>query len=233
MYYSADNEKLLKWYQVEMMQFVQYAPQRNGIDVLPIKVGLMSQADADYWHKYVQPDIRNLAASGAPDAQWNWSSMRRWLPLVELLRSRRAPAFTVWAEGSNNRAVPISMILLSEGYSALDDDSKQCVYIWFMGAAPEATMRQRFGMQIIPKLGRVLIDIAVTQSHNLGYGGRIGLHAAPAGGQKLVDMYRNFGLNLLPSSARLPAYIRSNDGRYFYLNELQAGKWSNSLNSYR
>ena len=73
-------------------------------------------------------------------------------------RDRRAPAYTVWAEGANGTAVPIAMILLSEGYSALHDGSKRSVYIWFMAAAPEASLSRR-GVPMVPKLGRVLVDI--------------------------------------------------------------------------
>jgi len=211
------------------MQFVQYAPERGGPGSLPIKIALMSQADADFWHRFVQPDVASL--NGA-DAKWNWSSMRRWLPVVELARGRRAPAYTVWAEGANNAAVPIAMTLLSEGYSALHDGSKRSIYVWFMAAAPEPTLL-RYGVPMVPKLGRVLVDIAVTHSHNCGYGGCIGLHAAPAGGQKLLDIYGVMGLMPLPAAAGMPAYLRINDGRYFYLNEPEAQKWSNSLSPYR
>lgn len=189
----------------------------------------MSQGDADYWHRSIQPDATTL---GGPDAGWDWPGMRRWLPVVEFARGRRAPAFTVWAQAQDGQAVPIAMTLLSEGYAALHDAAKRSVYLWFMAAAPEEAMR-RHGLPIVPRLGRVLVDIAVTHSHNCGYGGCIGLHAAPAGGQKLFDMYRNVGLSLLSGSAALPGYLRNNDGRYFYLDELQAQKWSNSLNSYR
>src|SRR5262245_23567760 len=130
------------------MDFVQYAPERGGPGELPVKIVLMTQADADYWHATIQPDV---APAGQADAKWNWSAMRRWLPLLEAARSRQAPAFTVFAEGMGGDAAPVGMVLLSEGYPALHDGSKRAVFIWFMAAAPELSMR-RLGVSMVPKL---------------------------------------------------------------------------------
>jgi len=212
------------------MIFLTQAPARDiSASAVAIKIALMSIADAQLWHHKIQPAATKANGS---DRKWNWPSMRRWLPLSEIAFGRRAPAYTVWAEATNNKAVPVGMVLLSEGYASLDGSSKKSVYMWFMSAAPDSVMREN-GLSVIPKLGRVLIDIGVTHSHNCGYGGRIGLHAAPEGGDKLFAFYKHIGMSLLPGSAILPKLSRINDGRYFYFDALQAKKWSDSLNSYR
>ncbi len=57
-------------------------------------------------------------------------------------------------------------------------------------------------------------------SFHQGLRGLIGLHAAAAGGEGLLDLYRRCGLLQLPQSAALPPAIRrDNDGRFFYADE--------------
>jgi hypothetical protein len=46
-------------------------------------------------------------------------------------------------------------------------------------------------------LGATLIDCPIVLSLNAGLDGRIGLHAARAGGQRLLDFYRKLKLRLL------------------------------------
>ena len=211
------------------MKFLTQAPARDGLAQVAIKITSMSIADARLWHQLIQPAS---AEAGDADQNWNWPSMRRWLPLTEIALGRRAPAFSVWVESVNGEAIPAGMILLCEGYPSLDNSGAQSIYIWFMAAAPESALLAN-GIKAIPKLGRVLIDIGVTHSHNCGYHGRIGLHASPQGGDKLLSFYRNAGFTLLPVEAKLPRESRTNDGRYLYFDEHQAKKWSNSLNSCR
>ena len=71
-----------------------------------------------------------------------------------------------------------------------------------------------------PALGRVLLDNAIVLSQSAGLGGRMGLHAAAAGGSALLKMYTGCGLTALPAGATLPAGVkRKNDGRFFYADE--------------
>ena len=74
-----------------------------------------------------------------------------------------------------------------------------------------------------PALGRVLLDNAIVLSQNASWGGRIGLHAAAAGGKALLNVYSACGLNRLAATAKLPATVRGkNDGRFFLADELRA-----------
>jgi hypothetical protein len=85
-----------------------------------------------------------------------------------------------------------------------------------------------------PALGRVLIDNAIVLSQNAGLGGRIGLLAAVAGGDKLLALYERCGLLRLPVTARLPPANRQpNDGRFFYLNEPAAETLAAALDASR
>jgi hypothetical protein len=63
----------------------------------------------------------------------------------------------------------------------------------------------------------LLLDNAIVLSQNAGLGGRIGLHAATAGGDGLLAVYGRCGLLRLPATRPLPPLIRrANDGRFFY-----------------
>jgi hypothetical protein len=85
------------------------------------------------------------------------------------------------------------------------------------------------------------MDVALTESYNRRLTGRLGLHAAPRGGDKLLNWYESpggGGMKRLPPTSALPAGARSaigrvklmirgnlrtrNDGRYFYHDETSA-----------
>lgn len=60
-------------------------------------------------------------------------------------------------------------------------------------------------------------------SQNAGLRGRIGLHAAVAGGTSLLSVYVACGLVNLPVSAESPVGVnRKNDGRFFFADETHA-----------
>jgi hypothetical protein len=73
---------------------------------------------------------------------------------------------------------------------------KHLVYIDFLATAPW----NRYSMQDIPDykgVGSAMLDYAIWRSLELGYGGRIGLHALPdAEGFYLKRNLTNFGVDL-------------------------------------
>jgi hypothetical protein len=74
-----------------------------------------------------------------------------------------------------------------------------------------------------PALARILLDDAIVLSQNTGLDGRVGLHAAAAGGKALLKVYERCGLANLSPEAALPAYVRrKNDGRFLYADERRA-----------
>jgi hypothetical protein len=86
-----------------------------------------------------------------------------------------------------------------------------------MCAADGEVLKANFGMSNPPRLARVLLDSAIVLSQNAGLAGRIGLHAAPAGGTSLLKVYDKCGLINLSAKAPLPPHVRhKNDGRFFY-----------------
>jgi hypothetical protein len=81
------------------------------------------------------------------------------------------------------------MSILIEEYAYLDVARDVAAHsLWFISAADPAVLTEQFGMSNPPVLGRVLIDNAIVLSQNAGLGGRIGLHAAVAGGEALLAM---------------------------------------------
>lgn len=91
-----------------------------------------------------------------------------------------------------------------------------------------------FGMSDPPALARAFIDNAIILSQNLSLDGRIGLHAAAAGGGALLKVYSNCGLRQLASAAILPTGVkRKNDGRFFYADETTAEMLAQTLDPSR
>ena len=89
-------------------------------------------------------------------------------------------------------------------------------------AAPDV-LKSDFGMSQPPALGRLHLDNSIVLSQNSSLGGRIGLHAAAAGGETLLKVYAGCGLTKLPASSALPpAILRQNDERFFLTDEAQA-----------
>lgn len=81
-----------------------------------------------------------------------------------------------------------------------------------------------------PALGAILLDNSMVLSKNAQLEGRIGLHAAAAGGSALLTFYRSRGLLPLPTQATLPKAVkRSNDGRFFFTDKPTAAALLNAL----
>jgi hypothetical protein len=116
------------------------------------------------------------------------------------------------------------MSMLIEGYPYLDaTKAADSYFVWFISSADPEILKRDFQMSHPPALGRALLDNAIVLSQRAGSAGRIGLHAAPAGGRALVQLYENCGLVLLPRGAPLPPAVRGkNDGRFLYADEDQA-----------
>jgi hypothetical protein len=84
------------------------------------------------------------------------------------------------------------MSMLIEGYPYLDaTKDADSYFVWFVSSADPDILKKDFQMSHPPALGRALLDNAIVLSQHAGSAGRIGLHAAPAGGQALVQLYEN------------------------------------------
>jgi hypothetical protein len=198
---------------------------------VPIRVALMQKEDANFWHGRVQPFVRASAEIRA-DKKWDWRIFRRVLPLSQWIQRRRCLALTTFAENANGDAVPIAMHLLIERYAHLPDHTQSATFVWFLCVMPKEAYSE-FSIGGTPSMGRICVDIALTASNYLGNFGRIGLHAAPAGGDRLKGFYKNHCKLLnLDGSSPLPA-LHANDGGFFYTERELADRLLKDLDHLR
>jgi hypothetical protein len=208
---------------VSRRRFVRSAPsradKRRSVD---LRVTRMTARDAAWWDTRV--GSKHLRMSGRPDRYWPWSIFLPMCHLIELAQQRYCRALVIWARADNGLFVRAGMSMLIEGYPYLDATTDADSYfVWFISSADPDILKRDFQMSHPPALGRVLLDNAIVLSQHAGSAGRIGLHAAPAGGEGLVQLYGNCGLVLLPREAPLPLGVRGkNDGRFLYADEHQA-----------
>jgi hypothetical protein len=140
-----------------------------------------------------------------------------------------------WARADNGRFLQTGMSILIENYPHLDVGTPaQSYFLWFISAADPTVLQSDFGMSHPPALARLLLDNAIVLSQNSGLEGRMGLHAAAAGGAALMNLYSHCGLHLLPGSAPLPTSVhRPNDKRFFYADESVAEALAAALDASR
>ncbi len=215
-------------------RFARSAPSkvdtRRRVD---IRVTDMAAGDALWWDTRLGPKHAQLTARA--DRFWSWSMLLPLCHLVQRAKRRHCRPLVIWARADNGDFMRVAMSVLIEQYPYLDvacpDESH---FVWFMSAADAGVLKADFGMSHPPALGRVLLDNAIVLSQNAGLAGRIGLHAAPAGGEALLAVYRRCGLMHLPAAAALPPSIRQpNDGRYFYADERVAEALAAALDASR
>jgi hypothetical protein len=144
--------------------------------------------------------------------------------LVQLAKRRHCRPLVIWARDDGGRFLRVGMSIFIESYPYLDvTRSLESSFVWFISAADSALLQSDFRMSQPPALGRVLLDNAIILSQNARLEGRIGLHAAAAGGRVLVNIYIACGLTRLAAAAKLPLGVkRKNDGRFFFADETQA-----------
>ncbi|HKT88446.1 MAG TPA: hypothetical protein VJQ59_08420 [Candidatus Sulfotelmatobacter sp.] len=213
--------------------FVRTAPSRAKKIPVDIRVTDMKAADALWWDARLGPYHAQLATRA--DRWWSWSALLPMAHLVQLAQRRFCRALVTWVRADNGQFVRAGMSILIQHYPYLDfrtpDDSH---FMWFMSAAEADVLRRNFGVSDPPSLGRVLLDNAIVLSQNAGLSGRIGLHAAAAGGPGLLAFYVKCGLLNLPSAAPLPAAVRrQNDGRFFYADDVVAAALATALDPNR
>lgn len=202
-------------------QFARFAPARkNGARSVRIRISDMTATDAWWWDAKVQ--TRLLMQSGRADRLWSWSMMLPACTYLQLRLGRRCRPLVVWACADSGRLVRAAMSILIERYPHLDIRAPgEAYFIWFMSTAPD-TILASFGVSDPPSLGDTCIDNTLVLSANDGCAGRIGLHAAPSGGARLLGDYAARLLQL-PAAQPLPAPIRRrNDGRFFYADDARA-----------
>jgi hypothetical protein len=212
---------------------------------MPVIVDIMRPDDATYWHRRIQPSIRELPDRA--DRNWNWPLFRVAFPIAQRAAGHRCLALTISLANSAGRGVPAGMLLLIENYPWLAPrpwerlgergPRKGSTFTWFLSAAPTARLRE-LGVSEPPPLGAVLIDTALVASMNLGHQGRMWLHATPIGGPRLLDFYLKRGLSRVNAGFRIPKALwpmagQRSDGRHFYATSRIAKVLLNALNTQR
>lgn len=205
--------------------FVRFAPTRKDKTrkrQVRIRVSDMTARDTAWWDARVQPTIART--SGRADRHWIWSAVLPLFLLHQLSKRRRCRPLVMWAYADNGRLVRAAMSLVIERYPRLDDATGGLAhYLWLVSTAPNSILA-RFGVSDAPSLGGVSVDASMVLSENAGFAGRIGLHAAPSGGDGLVKLYEiDCGLQRLPITSVLPRAVRrTDDGRFFYADDRRA-----------
>jgi hypothetical protein len=204
-------------------RFAHFAPARNDKHrLVRTRVTDMNAGDAAWWDARVQPTIALTA--GRADRLWFWTALLPALVLSQFFKGRQCRPLVIWAYAENGRLVRAAMSLLIERYPRLDVASQGFAhYLWFLSSAPTSILAQ-LGVVDPPSLGRVSVDTSMVLSENDSLSGRIGLHAAPSGGGRLLNFYAtDCRLLQLPPDAALPRAVRrANDGRFFYADDALA-----------
>ena len=204
--------------------YIKQLPLRGTARLIEAKVAVGNADAALLWERLIQPHIFALSQKKPRlDAHWNWHRMFVGYELLERASARTLSLMTVSVRSRTARQVPVGQMIISEGYPALDGSGRRSVFIWFLAGVP---------LDVLIKPGvdcghpnlvlEALVDTAIQRSDELGYGGLVGLHAAPKGGPALLAMYRDkTRARHLYSGATLGwgrKMFSSDDGRYFMVD---------------
>lgn len=197
-----------------------------------IRIVNMTAKHAAFWDKSIWLPHILFGGEKRADRLWPWTAMRTVLPLQQEMKGGfRCRAFAVVKPGRHPRTgvpmdVPIAMMLLIEQYPHVIPEqgsdppewNQRSTFTWFIAAAPDSALKR---LKLKPlSLGRTLVDTALVHSLENGCEGRMWLHCAIEGGDRLMDFYNGF-LSNLPEDSPLPVR-RKNDGRFFYSTEFMA-----------
>jgi len=207
------------------MDHVRRAPTKSGVE-LPLRITELTVTWTRRWHRWVQPFV-NAVEGPQADKGWRWPLKWAETVLVGSLFGQQPRGFVVGVQPDERSFVPCIMMSIVEDYPYLPDNSQSSLFVWYLSRAPDRYLQAALhaGPDAVPKLlMQIAVDIAIVHSFHLGFGGRIGLHAAPAGENILLNKYRHdCGMVRLSEDVLLPPGFRRvmapNRGRYFYHSE--------------
>jgi hypothetical protein len=228
------------------IKYIQSAPSLTGCNV-PVDVVDIDQHLVRYWHSYIQPFIN--AIGDRADRGWDWRLICSASNLIGgVLRQRtKGLAIVVNLMPDFPAMIPVALLHLVNRYPHFRDHRQVSTFLWYLSDAPREALQQlkelNTGIQIftedkIPKmLGALALDTALIHSFRESNQGRLGLHAAPEGGQRLLDWYKDKGMIQIADSERLPPGLRrilkGNDGRYFCYTEEGALEAAQRVDAFR
>jgi hypothetical protein len=203
-----------------------------------VAIAPMELAHLDLWETEIQPAIREMPDRA--DADWRWRTLAG--PYITASPSFQSMTFAAMTLGvSSSRFIPCGLLLLIKNAPYLRDQRRRSTYVWYLTRAPSSVLGARglLSPAQIPKFpGVLLLDAAICISLNSGWEGRVGLHAAPEGGDKLLRFYTDNGMLALDAKRPAPKALRAldepdNDGRFFFHDENTATSAIASANPWR
>jgi len=205
-----------------MPDFCTKAPVRgNKAKLVDIVVARADSHDIQFWDSEMVP--RNIKHSpGRADVKWKWQNILA-LAATQDAQGRPYEFYAISTPNSEGEWIRAAMMMIICPHPHIAPNSDDgSAFVWFLAAAETKSLTdEKIKVSEPPSLGRVMIDTAIVHSLGCGYAGRIGLHAAPAGGPELLSFYADHcQLDRVPKTSRLPLMVstalKGNDGRYFY-----------------
>ncbi len=185
---------------------------------VPVEIYPCSFEDVVFWQRRIHD--RHIAPAGGIGSDWDWPACFLGCHFVEQLKRRQALSFQLRVDDGNGIGFPVAQALFSLRYPWPADKRHQCVFIWFIAAAPRIALLDR-GIPHRDAILAPLLDIAVQVSVAHGLCGRIGLHAALGTREESDDLVRRYKTMGLSQTARRRWWLfrfphRWEDGRLFY-----------------
>jgi hypothetical protein len=213
--------------------FISYLPGGDGQARVPVVIAEADITDAEVWDRDVQAPW--IAQTSRIDKDWSWRRNYLRSALVEMAVGRELAYLQLQTSDSNGNVFTVGQVLLSNGYPYPPDRGLPCVFLWYLaGAPPDAATVA--GVPAYKGVLAALVDSSIQFSYTRGYGGRLCLHASPAGTDAqradLLERYRRIGLKGW-SGGLVAGWFRRNDGRYFFADEALASKLTQRLDAYR
>lgn len=218
------------------IEHIKYAKNNfNQRRNIKIQVAPANLEIIKFWETYIQKNY--IDGTGAVDDGWSWLINYCFKqPLANA--ARQDPKTLCIYLTYEGKFIPLGLVFLVNKYPALNNTNKNSTFIWYLTTAPKDYINDILPESLRPSLGKLSLEIALTESYINKNEGRLGLHADPKGKEKLVDFYTDACLlSNFPKDKGLPTYLRSkfapNDGRYFFYTDENAFEFSKSLDYLR
>jgi hypothetical protein len=201
----------------------------SPLALCPVRVVPMTLQHPLFWHRLVQPLINDQyvkAAADVPqdayagvraDVGWNWPLNYALAGTSNRMRrgAERAVAWCIVADVAEG-PIPIGMITAVPAYASPypNDDAKRG-FVWYLSNAPTEHYN-KVGCPPLLRVAYMLVDIAIQTRLDVGADASIFLHADPAGGDKLTELYEGkCGMTRLRHFKRISAVREVTPGEYF------------------
>lgn len=220
-------------------------PVNGTIDVSIQSIQSANDTHLEWWDENVQPMINQMPQRA--DRGWRWK--RIMYGLKGVLFQHQAPAgFAVTfrsVRDPHGQPIVCGLTYAVRHYVYLGSHQQKASYLWYCASAPGKILAHHLTTHcgqptsVEPReIGKIALDLTIQESERGGYHGRMGLHADPNGGAKLLSLYSQYGMTALPDGSLPPTFIRRIlQGRgahgYFYFDEAGALAFSQSLTSWR